>query len=201
MASRKKKRARKKPASQQQEYPGWLWMVFGLAIGLSVAFAVYMRDQSSGVSPRTAATPEQPASMAAPVAGARQSPVDNNNEATAESESPEQRFTFYNMLPNFEVVIPEEEPEVEVDRQPQAVEQPGVYILQAGSFSSYEDADRRRAQLALHGIESRIQRVAIDDKTYHRVRIGPIDNLDELNVTRSRLRAANIDVLRIRLGD
>jgi len=41
----------------------------------------------------------------------------------------------------------------------------------------------------------------IVSKTYHRVRIGPIDNLDELNVTRSRLRAANIDVLRIKLGE
>ena len=84
---------------------------------------------------------------------------------------------------------------------PRAVLEPGVYVLQAGSFSRYEDADRRRAELALHGIESSIQRITIDDKTYHRVRIGPIDNLDELNVTRSRLRAANIDVLRIKLGE
>ena len=138
--------------------------------------------------------------MAAPVA---EVPIDNKNEtpAAAADEPPEQRFTFYSMLPNFEVIIPEEEPEVEVDRQPQSIAQPGIYILQAGSFSTYEDADRRRAQLALQGIESRIQRVAIDDKIYHRVRIGPIDDLDELNVTRSRLRAAKIDVLRIRLGD
>lgn len=176
-------------------------MVFGLAIGLSVAFAVFKRDQSPGVPVSPVAQQEQPASMAAPVASARQQPVDDNGEAPAATEPEEQRFTFYNMLPNFEVIIPEEEPDVEVDKQPQAVEQPGVYVLQAGSFSSYEDADRRRAQLALQGIESRIQRVAIDDKTYHRVRIGPIDNLDELNTTRSRLRAANIDVLRIRLGD
>lgn len=176
-------------------------MVFGLAIGLSVAFAVFMRDRSSGMPVSPVAQQEQPASLAAPVARARQEPVDDNGETPATSEPDEQRFTFYNMLPNFEVVIPEEEPEVEVDRQPQAIDQPGVYILQAGSFSSYEDADRRRAQLALQGVESRIQRVAIDDKTYHRVRIGPIDDLDELNVTRSRLRAANIDVLRIRLGD
>ena len=74
-------------------------------------------------------------------------------------------------------------------------------MLQAGSFSAYSDADRRRAQLALQGIESTIQRVTIDDKTYHRVRIGPIDDLDKLNLLRSRLRAAQIDVLRIRLGD
>ena len=105
------------------------------------------------------------------------------------------------MLPNFEVVIPEEEPDVRADTEPRAVVEPGVYILQAGSFSHYEDADRRRAELALQGIESTIQRVTIDDKSYHRVRIGPIEDLDELNVTRSRLRAARIDVLRIKLGE
>ena len=33
----------------------------------------------------------------------------------------------------------------------------------------------------MQGIESHIQRVSIDDRTYHRVRIGPIDDLEELN--------------------
>jgi cell division protein FtsN len=74
-------------------------------------------------------------------------------------------------------------------------------VLQAGSFTLHADADRRKAELAMHGIESSIQRVMIDDKTYHRVRIGPTDDLDELNLLRSRLRTAQIDVLRIRLGD
>ncbi len=51
------------------------------------------------------------------------------------------------------------------------------------------------------GVESRIQRVSIDDKVYHRVRIGPTRDLDRLNLLRARLRQAEIDVLRIRLGD
>ena len=62
-------------------------------------------------------------------------------------------------------------------------------------------AQHDRELLGLHGIESQIQRVTIDDKTYHRVRIGPTSDLDELNMLRSRLRSAQIDVLRIRLGD
>jgi cell division protein FtsN len=111
------------------------------------------------------------------------------------------RFDFYSMLPNFEVIIPEQEPDVSTDSATKAVVQPGVYVLQAGSFTQHADADRRRAQLALQGIESTIQRVTIDDKTYHRVRIGPIEDLEQLNVVRSRLREADIDVLRIRLGD
>ena len=98
-------------------------------------------------------------------------------------------------------ILPEQEPNVAADIEPQAVLEPGLYVLQAGSFSAFADADRRRAELGLHGIESQIQRVTIDDRTYHRVRIGPTSDLDELNMFRSRLRAAQIDVLRIRLGD
>jgi cell division protein FtsN len=81
------------------------------------------------------------------------------------------------------------------------VQQPGTYVLQAGSFAALTDADRRRAELALLGIESRVQRVSIDERTYHRVRVGPMDDLDKLNLVREQLRQAQIDVLRIRLGD
>ena len=192
----KKRSKRRRTSSRKQEYPGWVWMIFGLAIGLSVAFAIYVRDGQPASPPPAA---RQPASL--------ESAIDDNGEtpgatASAPAEEPkESRFTFYDMLPNFEVVIPEQEPDVRKDVEPRAVVTPGLYILQAGSFTRYEDADRRRAELALQGIESTIQRVTIDDKTYHRVRIGPTEDLDELNLLRSRLRAAQIDVIRIRLGE
>ena len=171
-------------------------MIFGLTIGLSVAFAIYVNGLS-----RTGAAQ-------VPVQAEIESPglLDNNGERTGEptveiEEVPPTRFDFYNMLPNFEVVVPEQELDVTRDVQVEAVVLPGNYVLQAGSFSRYEDADRRRAELAMQGIESRIQRVSIDDRTYHRVRIGPTKDLDTLNETRSRLRQSNIDVLRIRVGD
>jgi len=190
----KKRSRRRRSPSPKQEYPGWLWMIFGLAIGLSVALAIYVRDKEAAPAPATA---RQPASL--------ENAIDDNGErARTEEPAPEQkekRFTFYDMLPNFEVVIPEQEPDVTADVEPRAVVKPGLYILQAGSFTRFEDADRRRAELALQGIESTIQRVTIDDSTYHRVRIGPTDDLEELNMLRSRLRAAKIDAIRIRLGE
>ena len=197
MAKRKKKRRSSRSHSRsqkQQEYPAWAWMMFGLAIGLSVAFAVYVKDR--GPVPEVEAP--QPASL--------QNALDDNKEQPSppapDPEQPkERRFTFYELLPNFEVTIPEEEPDIAADTEPQAVVEPGVYVLQAGSFSTHGDADRRRAELALQGIESHIQRVKINERNYHRVYIGPTDDLDELNMLRSRLRAAQIDVLRIRLGD
>ena len=43
--------------------------------------------------------------------------------------------------------------------------------------------------------------VSIDTDVFHRVRIGPISNLDELNRIRGKLRAADIDAVLIRVGD
>jgi cell division protein FtsN len=63
------------------------------------------------------------------------------------------------------------------------------------------DADSLRAQLALQGVNAKVQRVAVDADVWHRVRIGPISNLDELNKVRRQLRAAEVDALVIRVGD
>ena len=189
MANRKRRRSKRAP---KQDFPGWLWMLFGLSVGLSVAFAVYVKDRGPGARP----VAQEPASL--------QSALDDNGETQAaaeESEPKKSRFTFYDVLPNFEVTVPDETPDVAADVAPQAIVEPGLYVLQAGSFSTPTDADRRRAELALHGIESHIQRVKVNDRNYHRVYVGPTEDLDELNMLRSRLRAAQIDVLRIRLGD
>jgi cell division protein FtsN len=195
MAKRRKRRSTRQ--KKKTEYPGWVWMMFGLAIGLSVAVAVYVKDREPEATTIAKASPPVPASL--------QSTIDNNNERTAADpeivESLEDRFDFYKMLPAFEMIISEEAPVVDEDVEPQAIDVPGTYMLQAGAFSTHKDADRRRAELALHGIESRVQRARVNDRDYFRVYVGPIDDLDELNVTRSRLRAAKIDVMRIRLGD
>ncbi len=173
--------------------PSWAWLVFGLAIGLSVALAVHLKDSRS-VAP-SSVTSKESASQASDQTPAVKKPV---SKPVAKKEP---KYSFYDMLPKFEVVIPEEERNVRADVEPRAEERAGVYVLQAGSFSTFGDADRRRAELAMQGIESAVQRVSIDDKTYFRVRIGPIDDLGRLNTTRSRLRAAKIEVLVIRLGD
>lgn len=199
MAQKKRKRKSKR-TPQQEPYPAWMWMLFGLGIGLSVAFAMYMKYQQAVVPSQAGAN--QPASMSAPLQ-AEPEPVAAAPESTTEQNGAEEepRFSFYSMLPSFEVVIPEEESDVRRDVEIEAVQQPGIYVLQAGSFRDSSDADRRRAEIALLGIESRIQRIEIDDRTYHRVRVGPIYDLDELNRVRAQLRGADIDVLRIRLGE
>ena len=49
------------------------------------------------------------------------------------------------------------------------------------------------------GIESRIQRVTIDDDVFHRVRIGPISDLGQLNRIRRQLRDAQVDTLLMKI--
>lgn len=199
MAKRRKRKStrRRTTSKKQQSYPGWVWMLFGLAIGLSVAFAIYVKDKEP-LRPQPA-----PANSAMDNNGEVTMPASATPEPEPVEEEKEARFTFYDLLPNAEFVVPERAPTTtaETTQQPEAVVEPGTYVLQAGSFSTNADADRRRAELALQGITSSIQRVTVNDREYHRVVIGPTDDLDELNLLRSRLRAAKIDVLRIRLSD
>ncbi len=204
MAKRKKRRtSRRSPQSRQPGYPGWAWMLFGLAIGLSVAFAIHVRSLERPAEPpppaAAAPSPAPPTSRALDDNGENRNASDSGAQAMVEEKTG--RFTFYEMLKSMEVAVPDERVVVTRDTEPQAVVEPGLYVLQAGSFSTHRDADRRRAELALQGIESHIQVADVNGRTYHRVHIGPTDDLDELNVLRSRLRAARIDVLRIRLGE
>jgi cell division protein FtsN len=166
---------------------------FGLAVGLSLSVCVLVwqnyRDKEMA---RVAA--EQP----------KPEPRASANPSAADAEEGAKNYDFYDMLPNFEVVVPEKERAVarERDTALTPIERPGVYVLQAGSYRRQEEADRIQAQLKKQGIDANVQRVAVDDDVWHRVRIGPIADLAELNRLRARLRAADLDSgLVIRVGD
>ena len=130
----------------------------------------------------------------------RQAPADT--EAGAGTTQTGEKYDFYQMLPNFEVVVPEKEKDVKRDLPATAkIERPGIYVLQAGSYRNESDADRVRDQLSKEGIDAKVQRVAVDTDVWHRVRIGPITKLDELNKLRKQLQAADVDAIVIRVGD
>ncbi|MGE0030732.1 MAG: SPOR domain-containing protein [Steroidobacteraceae bacterium] len=173
----------KRSRARRESFSGWTGLFIGLVIGLGVGLALYFFD------PRT--PPPDSAPKGAEPASTRDSA----------SEEPD-RYSFYEMLPNFEVVVPEREAAVRPDAPTApAVERTGSYVLQVGSYRKFEEADRVRAQLALQGIESKVQRVSVDNDTWHRVRVGPVTDLRELNRVRDRLREADMDVLVIRVGD
>ena len=165
---------------------------FGLAVGLSLSVCVLVWQNYREKNAATVAV-EVP----------RPEPRPDKDAAAVEVDDGAKNYDFYDMLPNFEVVVPEKDREVsrERDNTPAKIERPGVYVLQAGSYRQQAEADRIRAQLKLQGIEANVQRVAVDDDVWHRVRIGPITDLTELNRLRARLRAADLDALVIRVGE
>ena len=65
--------------------------------------------------------------------------------------------------------------------------------LQVGSFKGMDQAEKMQARLALHGIESRIQRFTLQDETWYRVRIGPIGTVEELDAVRAKLAEAEVE--------
>lgn len=187
-------------------------------MGLAVAAGIYFSDLRSGALPaqspaaaRTVpsrepapeqAAPERAASRPADTRAAASAPVREAAAGAADDGRP--RFEFYEILPEYEVVIPEVETVTEASgpSTPSApIETPGSYVLQTGSFRSHADADRMQASLALLGIESRIQRVTIDDDEFHRVRVGPISDLDELNRIRNDLERAGVESLTMKVSE
>ncbi len=171
-------------------FSGWLGLGLGLALGLAIAMVIYVKDHKSN-SNGEASAQEKPAKRE------RRKPADTD----VADEEPSKAYDFYDMLPKFEVVVPEKEKDVKPDLRAVPETRPGTYVLQAGSYKNFGDADRIRAQLALQGIESKVQKVSVDADTWHRIRIGPISNLDELNRMRQKLRKADIDVIVVRVGD
>jgi cell division protein FtsN len=166
---------------------------FGLAVGLSlsVLVLVWQNYREKNAATITAETPKP-------------EPRSDKSAAVGDAEDGPKSYDFYDMLPKFEVVVPEKDREVsrERDTARAQIERPGVYVLQAGSYRKQEEADRIQALLKKQGIDANVQRVAVDDDVWHRVRIGPISDLGELNRLRARLRAAEFDdALVIRVGD
>lgn len=66
--------------------------------------------------------------------------------------------------------------------------------LQAGSFSSADDADRLKAKLAMLGMEASVQTATLPDKSvWYRVRLGPYKSAGEMEKVRATLKQNGMD--------
>ena len=180
---------RNRNSRRNEAAPGWVFMLFGLGLGLIVAIGVYLRVPSSGLSAVTAPSRTAAIETKTPLAG------EGRATQAAPARPAENRFEFYEILPQFEVVVPEPDAPARAAVRPRPAVAPGSYLLQAGSFSAAGDADRLQANLALLGFESHVQRVTIEKSVFNRVRIGPIDDLDSAKRAQRELRDEGIDTL------
>lgn len=175
------------PRKKKSPTPGWVWLLSGLLLGLFVAFLTYLASTPTGG--RMAQGQDRPEGRAAGDRPARQAKAPAAPEP--EQGAPEERYDFYKILPEMEIAVPEASSGGGRDGGPaptKKISEPGRYILQVGSFKRARDADRRKAELALLGLVATIQKVTVDGtQTWHRVQVGPIQDLDRVQAVRDLL--------------
>ncbi|MBX3650212.1 MAG: SPOR domain-containing protein [Burkholderiales bacterium] len=168
-------------------------ILIGLVLGLAVALGVawYINKMPTPFQPKApAAKPEPPKAAAS-------DPVKAADKATARpAEEAKPRFDFYKILPGVE------EPATDQQlRETKAAARESFY-LQAGAFQNAPDADNLKARLALIGVQASIQTTTLPDRgVWHRVRLGPYGNVEELNRTRDTLKKNGIDTTLIKVRD
>ena len=176
-----------KPRKKNGGLPGWGWFVIGIIVAVIVIKAapqIWRKAEQRWHFGNLETAHSVSKTAKAPPA------------STAPAEP---HFDFYKLLPSFQVVIPSQDKETRSGDVPGPVNQPGTYILQVGSFQNYAEADKLKANLALLGVESSIQQVKVSNgSTWNRVRIGPIQNLAELNALRTKLAQNHIEPLVIK---
>jgi cell division protein FtsN len=180
-----KNRTSKRRTNRKKSTPGWVWLLAGLGIGLVVAVGSHFIDAAKVTSVL------KPGDKQTDARSVKQQPA-------TPPPPPPRRYDFYTMLPEMEVVVPEEEAAPQATVPP--ITNPGTYVLQVGSFRRYQEADKLKAELALAGFKAEIQKVTINnDATWHRVRLGPYNKLDDLNKVRGQLKAQGIKAILLKL--
>lgn len=74
------------------------------------------------------------------------------------------------------------------------------YTLQAGSFKSNAEADRRRAAIMMSGLPVRVQKVTVKPgQDWYRVVVGPFTGKDKAADARQNLQAEGVDSLMVKV--
>lgn len=188
----KRKTAAKKPKRRSagkrspQPLPGWIYLLFGLGVGIAVAYIYYEGFQPpASQSPVLATTPAEP------------EPPPPAPEPAPEPEDAGVTFDFYEMLPELDVEVftDDRTPAQKREVLPQKVVTPGVYILQAGSFTQLADAKKREGEIALLGVSAEIKKGSANGRTVYRVYTDPLESAADVNRLTSLLNDNNIETL------
>lgn len=176
--------------------PFWVWLLTGFALGVGLSMFFILKDgmPASGPKPNPAAQPtgEGDKPLVELAAG----------DSRAREEARRPRYEFYSVLPEIETVIPDAELKRESEQTP-ATPPPGAaaapkMYLQVGSFGNAVDAETQKARLALMGVQAQVTPVRINERTWHRVRVGPYSDARALEAAKRELAAANVDAIALR---
>ena len=193
MAKRRKagKRARRRKKSSGG-IPAWFWLLGGIVIGLGAAVTLMFKGYLPELKQNSPSVDNKPATASEAAL------LEDDVEA---SKPKKPRYDFFTVLPEMEVVVPEQELKLKAKPAPVATTSqtgPGdqdKYVLQVGSFRSSPDAEERKAQLAMNGLIANVQTVTVNGQTWHRVRIGPFTGARKADEVRRMLADNKIDTL------
>jgi cell division protein FtsN len=87
------------------------------------------------------------------------------------------------------------EPAADISKPPAATGLREPFLLQAGSFRQREDAERRRAELILLGLEPKIEASSSDNGRWFRVYLGPFESHKSMSRARGLTANQNIETL------
>lgn len=169
--------------------------ITGVLVGLTAA-TLYFKLNGAPLLPPSfgKAAPAEQASASNPSSKADASP------SATEPEPPKPTFDFYKILPESEVKVPDNEL-TEAQPAPDSPPEPASYLLQVGAYQKFEEADQAKAQLALQGISSTIQKVVNKGhEVWYRVNVGPLTSLEEVQTMRARLVEGGAKVVVIKQG-
>ena len=193
--SRDYKPSPERPKSTRKGSPFFTGLLIGVLLGIAASLAVVMFIKG-GDSPFANKPDSASSKLSEKIAqnAKDQSKADADASALPTAENPQTvnnedktRFDFYTILPDSESkVTKEEEIKLKEDAPQPAVQK--SYFLQVGAFQTEAEADNMKAKLALQGFEALVQTATIPDKgVWHRVRVGPLKDLDQINKTKSDL--------------
>lgn len=175
--------------------PFWVWLITGFALGVGLSMFFILRDgmPTNGPRPNPNAQPtgEGDKPLVELAAG----------DSRAASEPKKPRYDFYSVLPEIEVVIPDAELTEQSQKPPQpppAGTAAARMFLQVGSFGNSGDAESLKARMALLGVQAQVTPVKINDRTWHRVRVGPYTDARSLEAAKRELAGANIPAIALR---
>jgi cell division protein FtsN len=175
--------------------PMGIGILIGLLLGLCIALGVALYI-NKGANPFVKKPrPPEVVGRETPSVDAAQTPSSADKPAKTAEVKP--RFDFYKILPGTEEAVTDKE----FKRAPPASNKE-VYFLQVAAFQNPSDADNLKARLALAGIEAQIQTATLPDgRVWHRVRVGPFSNKDELGKSRAALKENDLEANLIKVRE
>jgi cell division protein FtsN len=177
--------------------PFWVGILIGLLFGLCIALGVALYI-NKGANPFF--QKQRSAEKSADKSPEPQKDADSRsagNEKHAKNGEQKPRFDFYKILPGTEEAVTDKEFKRSSPAAPKE-----VYFLQVAAFQRPADADNLKARLALSGIEAQIQTATLPDgQVWHRVRVGPFSNQDELSKSRTALKDNKLEANLIKVRE